>query len=131
MASFGNFWNGAVVLFKVLVIFVKAWCCAFATFLSRETLAVSLAECRKTAIIKENKIYLMEIIYMPGFGGNENSETFKTIFSKYPNSIFINYDNRNAENAHNQILKELNKINSEDKIIVGQSLGGFWADYFA
>ena len=38
MASFGNFWNGAVVLFKVLVIFVKAWCCAFATFLSRETL---------------------------------------------------------------------------------------------
>ena len=68
---------------------------------------------------------------MPGFGGNENSETFKTIFSKYPNSIFINYDNRNAENAHNQILKELNKINSEDKIIVGQSLGGFWAEYFA
>ena len=94
-------------------------------------LAVSLAECRKTAIIKENKIYLMEIIYMPGFGGNENSETFKTIFSKYPNSIFINYYNRNAENAHNQILKELNKINSEDKIIVGQSLGGFWAEYFA
>ena len=38
MASFGNFWNGAVVLFKVLVIFVKAWCCIFATFLSRKTL---------------------------------------------------------------------------------------------
>ena len=73
----------------------------------------------------------MKIIYIPGFGGNENSETFKTIFSKYPNSIFINYDNRNAENAHNQILQELNKINSENNIIVGQSLGGFWAEYFA
>ena len=34
----GIFWNGAVAQFKVLCIFVLAWCWVFATFLSRETL---------------------------------------------------------------------------------------------
>ena len=38
MAGFGIFWNGAVAQFKVLFIFVKAWCWFFATFLSRRTL---------------------------------------------------------------------------------------------
>lgn len=73
----------------------------------------------------------MKIIYIPGFGGKVNSETFNVIFSKYPNSIFINYDNRNADIAHNQILQELNKVTSKNSIIIGQSLGGFWAEYFA
>ena len=31
MAGFGNFWNGAVAQFKVLCIFVMAWCWFFAT----------------------------------------------------------------------------------------------------
>ena len=38
MASFGNFWNGAVAQYKVLFIFVKAWCWFFATFSSPKTL---------------------------------------------------------------------------------------------
>ena len=37
----GIFWNGAVAQFKVLFIFVKAWCWFFATFLSRETLCAT------------------------------------------------------------------------------------------
>ena len=41
MAGFGNFWNGAVAQFKVLCIFVLAWCWVFATFLSRETLCAT------------------------------------------------------------------------------------------
>ena len=38
MAGFGKIWNGTVLLFKVLCIFVMVWCCIFATFLSRRTL---------------------------------------------------------------------------------------------
>ena len=41
MASFGNFWNGAVAQFKVLCIFVLAWCWVFATFLSLRTLCAT------------------------------------------------------------------------------------------
>ena len=40
MASFGKIRNGAVAKFKVLCIFVKAWCWFFATFSSPKTLAV-------------------------------------------------------------------------------------------
>ena len=41
MASFGNFWNGAVAQYKVLFIFVKAWCWFFATFSSPKTLCAT------------------------------------------------------------------------------------------
>ena len=41
MAGFGNFWNGAVAQFKVLCIFVLAWCWFFATFLSLRTLCAT------------------------------------------------------------------------------------------
>ena len=41
MAGFGIFWNGAVAQFKVLCIFVLAWCWVFATFLSRRTLCAT------------------------------------------------------------------------------------------
>ena len=45
----GIFWNGAVAQFKVLFIFVKAWCWFFATFLSRETLhTIYFPNCRRT-----------------------------------------------------------------------------------
>ena len=38
MAGFGKIRNGTVVLFKVFSIFVKAWCCIYATFSSLRTL---------------------------------------------------------------------------------------------
>ena len=44
MASFGKIRNGAVAKFKVLCIFVKAWCWFFATFSSRRTLYVIMKE---------------------------------------------------------------------------------------
>jgi hypothetical protein len=44
MAGFGIFCNGTVVLYKVLCIFVKAWWCIFATFLSRKTLWASFEQ---------------------------------------------------------------------------------------
>ena len=52
MAGFGIFWNGAVAQFKVLRIFVLAWCWVFATFLSRETLATIL----RNSTLKKQKM---------------------------------------------------------------------------
>jgi predicted esterase YcpF (UPF0227 family) len=73
----------------------------------------------------------MKIIYIPGFGGNQNSETFKKISLKYTETIFINYDNKNAGNAYIQIEKQIKNKIPNDFLIIGQSLGGFWAEYFA
>jgi uncharacterized protein len=73
----------------------------------------------------------MKIIYIPGFGGKQNSETFMNVSKKYAETIFINYDNKNAENAFKQIEKQIENKASNDYLIIGQSLGGFWAEYFA
>jgi len=75
----------------------------------------------------------MKLIYIPGFGGNTNSETFKNISIKYADveTVFINYDNRNAENAFIQIEDQIENKASKNCLIIGQSLGGFWAEYFA
>ena len=73
----------------------------------------------------------MKIIYFPGFGGNQNSETFKSILYKFSESKAIIYDNVNAENAFQQIQKQIKNQLSAKPLIIGQSLGGFWAEYFA
>ena len=73
----------------------------------------------------------MKILYFAGFGGIKSSETFQNILEKYPDSIFIKYDNINANRAFEQIEVQLSCLSIVNHIIVGQSLGGFWAEYFA
>lgn len=73
----------------------------------------------------------MKIIYFPGFGGNENSETYRKILEKYLDSKFIVYDNISAECAFLQIQNQIQNCLSENPLLIGQSLGGFWAEHFA
>ena len=73
----------------------------------------------------------MKIIYLSGFGGDENSETYRSLLLKYPETSFIKYNNENAENAFEQIENILQNKSNKENIIIGQSLGGFWAEYFA
>lgn len=73
----------------------------------------------------------MKIVYLPGFGGNKNSETYQNLFRKYIDTEFIIYDNINAEIAYSQIFQQLENIKNKNVLIIGQSLGGFWAELFA
>ena len=73
----------------------------------------------------------MKLIYFPGFGGSEKSNTFQQILSKYPDSEAIIYDNTDADEAFMQIENQLKNIATEISLIIGQSLGGFWAEHFA
>ena len=73
----------------------------------------------------------MKIIYLSGFGGNESSETYRSLLLKYPETSFIKYNNENAEIAFEQIKNILQNKSNKTHIIIGQSLGGFWAEYFA
>jgi predicted esterase YcpF (UPF0227 family) len=73
----------------------------------------------------------MKLIYFPGFGGSEKSNTFLNILLKYPDSQVIIYNNTDADEAFIQIENQLKNISTEIPIIIGQSLGGFWAEYFA
>lgn len=73
----------------------------------------------------------MKIVYIPGFGGNKNSETYQNIFRKHFETECILYDNRNADKAYFQICEQLDILKNEKVLIIGQSLGGFWAEIFA
>lgn len=73
----------------------------------------------------------MKIIYFPGYGGGENSTTYQTILERYPDSTAIIYDNVDAAKAFAQIQEQLAKLDLREHLIVGQSLGGFWAEHFA
>lgn len=72
------------------------------------------------------------IKYFPGFGGDENSKMFAAIREQYPDSDLVLYDNINAEIAMRQIATQLEDVTDSDNLlIIGQSLGGFWAHKFA
>ena len=73
----------------------------------------------------------MTILYFPGFGGNQNSETFRKIVEKHESSELIIYNNFNAEKAFEEIQNQIENYLSENILLIGQSLGGFWAEYFA
>lgn len=73
----------------------------------------------------------MKIVYFPGFGGSEKSNTFLKILSIYPDSQAIIYNNTNADKAFFEIENQLKNVSTEINLIIGQSLGGFWAEYFA
>ena len=73
----------------------------------------------------------MTILYFPGFGGNQNSETFRKIVEKHESSELIIYNNFNAEKAFEKIQNQIENYLSENILLIGQSLGGFWAEYFA
>lgn len=73
----------------------------------------------------------MRLIYFPGFGGSEKSNTYLQILSKYPDSEAIIYDNTDADEAFIQIENQLKNVATDISLIIGQSLGGFWAEHFA
>lgn len=73
----------------------------------------------------------MKIIYIPGFGGNKSSKTYQNLLKKYVDTQFVVYDNIKAEKAYFQILQQLEDIKNKNVLIIGQSLGGFWAELFA
>jgi len=73
----------------------------------------------------------MKIFYIAGFGGQKNSYTFTNLLKEYSKIQFIEYDNENPNLAYKQIEEQLSNSISEKSLIIGQSLGGFWAEIFA
>lgn len=76
----------------------------------------------------------MKLIYLHGFNSSENSETVLDLKKNYGNDLIsISYDYVNADNGYNQINNLIENVlkSDQDLILVGSSLGGFWANYFA
>jgi predicted esterase YcpF (UPF0227 family) len=70
---------------------------------------------------------IMSIYYIHGFGSNLNSSTLKMLQEHYPDAIGLTYDHTHPGISIQKMADQLNSDPS-DKIIVGSSLGGWYAE---
>ena len=72
------------------------------------------------------------IIYVHGFNSGPESETAKTIQAAFPNENFIcpQLDHSDFQGTKEILCDLINELAiDEDIIVVGSSMGGFWANY--
>jgi predicted esterase YcpF (UPF0227 family) len=75
------------------------------------------------------------ILYIPGFNGDSNSSTyryFKKNLTEF-NTYCLEYDNINPLHAESQLTSQIDnyKIKYENIALIGNSLGGYWANFFS
>ena len=76
----------------------------------------------------------MTIIYFHGYGSNCNSSTGNALQKHMDCKVVCQtYNTQNADDAFECLNKVVSdEINADDEILLlGNSLGGFWASYFA
>jgi uncharacterized protein len=75
----------------------------------------------------------MTILYLHGFNSDGSSATVTKLRKRIKNLISISYDYIIPDNAYVKIDVAIKQILIEDSqvILVGTSLGGFWANFFA
>ena len=74
----------------------------------------------------------MKVIYLHGFNSDGDSRTVKNLRKKIPDLISVSYDYILADKAYEKIRETIKETIKEDAdiILVGTSLGAFWANYF-
>lgn len=79
-------------------------------------------------------MFTTKILFFPGYNGDSNSNMFKEIVAKfrYAKVECVEYDNDDPDIAKATIQKIVERgCKDFDLILAGQSLGGYWANYFA
>lgn len=75
----------------------------------------------------------MHYLYLHGFNSGPNSRTAQQLQAALPNVHIAAYDSYQPDRAAQQIQQHITQLraNSQPLLLIGTSLGGFWADYFA
>jgi len=71
------------------------------------------------------------IIYLPGFNSGPQSEKSAVLLSAFPGLIAASYDTWDTNQGYQQIDSLIQTWLELNPILVGSSLGGFWAYQFA
>lgn len=69
----------------------------------------------------------MTIYYIHGFGSSANSDTLKLLQKTHPDAIGLTYDYTDPVQSLQKLTEQLNS-DPTDKIIIGSSLGGWYAE---
>ncbi len=75
----------------------------------------------------------MKLIYLHGFNSSNKGSTARELSRLFPELIAVTYDYCNPNKAFEQINSLItNELKDEKEIVlIGSSLGGFWANHFA
>lgn len=73
------------------------------------------------------KEQIMTTYYIHGFNSSANSDTLKLIQRTHPTAIGLTYDYTDPVTSLQKLTEQLNS-DSSDKIIIGSSLGGWYAE---
>lgn len=69
-----------------------------------------------------------QVIYIHGFNSSVNSDTLKLIQQEFPSAFGLTYDHCDPENSIKMMVKNLREYSSDNLIIIGSSLGGWYAE---
>lgn len=71
------------------------------------------------------------LIYLPGFNSGPQSEKSAQLKLQFPHLIIASYDTWNPDNGYRQLDALLRPELDKNLVLIGSSLGGFWAYQFA
>lgn len=71
------------------------------------------------------------IIYLPGFNSGPQSEKSVQLKQAFPGLVAATYDTWNPDNGFKEIDALISPLLQTKPLLVGSSLGGFWAYQFA
>jgi predicted esterase YcpF (UPF0227 family) len=74
----------------------------------------------------------MKILYIPGFNGSPEGAKLDMLRNNFKDAeIIAPKHDSNAENVFQLLDEVASNLEAPDDVILGSSLGGFWANYFS
>ena len=67
------------------------------------------------------------VIYIPGFNSGPQSEKSSLLKQAFPGLTVASYDSWNPDLGYQQLDNQLRSFGKQDLLMIGSSLGGFWA----
>ena len=67
------------------------------------------------------------LIYIPGFNSGPQSEKSSLLKQAFPTLTVASYDSWNPEQGYQQLNSLISKYGRQQLLLIGSSLGGFWA----
>lgn len=75
-----------------------------------------------------SKFNKTQVVYIHGFNSSVNSDTLKMLQQPFPSAIGLTYDHNEPQTSLKDMVIKLEKFHDSDLIIVGSSLGGWYAE---
>lgn len=71
------------------------------------------------------------LVYLPGFNSGPQSEKSQQLRAAFPTAVVASYDTWHPQHGYRQLCELIQPLLADKPLLVGSSLGGFWAYHLA